>query len=154
MMIDANSLQLRLQGYVDCFAETDPESGLREIHAKGVGGDPTGDLTEVALKYLALGILHGIDQGASRLMIESEGTMNGSCRLAGGSLDIRLPAPPTGLARRMIDIFRCIAGMERDSGTGRIAFGFRNDRFDLDFEVSKDRDRQELSIRLPRVLPA
>lgn len=153
MMVDANSLQLRLQGYVDCFAETDPESELRGIHAKGVGGDATGDLTEVALKYLALSLLHGIDQGASRLMIESEGTMDGSCRLA-GSLDIRLPAPPTGLARRMIDILRCIAGMEKESGTGRIAFGFRNDRFDLDFEVSKDRDRQELSIRLPRVLPA
>ncbi len=152
-MVNVNSLQLRFQGYLDCFAETDPESELREIHAKGVGGDATGDLTEVALKYLALGILHGIDQGASHLMIESEGTMNGSCRLA-GSRDIRLPAPPTGLARSMIDMVRCMAGMEKDSGTGRIACGFRNDRFDLDFEVSRDRDRQELSIRLPRVLPS
>jgi len=144
-MVDANSLQLRLQGYADCFAETDFESELRQIQAKGVGGDPTGDLTEVALKYLALCILHGINQGASHLTIESEGTMNGSCRLI---------APPTGLARRMIEILRCIAGMEQDSGTAKIAFGFRNDRFDLDFQATTDRNRQEILIRLPRVLPA
>ena len=152
-MVDANSLQLRLQGYADCFAETDFESELRQIQAKGVGGDPTGDLTEVALKYLALCILHGINQGASHLTIESEGTMNGSCRLIGGH-EVRLPSPPTGLARRMIEILRCIAGMEQDSGTAKIAFGFRNDRFDLDFQATTDRNRQEILIRLPRVLPA
>lgn len=152
-MIDANSLQLRLQGYADCYAETDPEAELKEIHAKGVAGDATGDLTEVALKYLALSILHGIDQGASHVMIEAEGTMNGSCRLA-GRREIKLPPPPTGLARRMIDILRCVAGVEKESGTGRIAYGFRNDRFDLHFQVSRDGDREELSIHLPRVAPA
>lgn len=152
-MVDVNSLQLRLQGYADCFAETDFESELRQIQVKGVGGDPTGDLTEVALKYLALSILNGIDQGASQLTIESEGTMNGACRLIAGH-EIRLPSPPTGLARRMIEILRCIAGMEKESGAGRIAFGFRNDRFDLDFQVTTDRDRQEISLRLPRVSSA
>jgi len=147
-MRDTSSLHLRLQGYADCFVETDPDLELREISAKGVAGDPTNDLTEVALKYLALAILHGIDQGARKVRIKSKGPVSGSCSLV-GKRKLELPRPPTGLAAHMVSMIRCITDLEKDSDKGMFAYGVRNDLLEIDVEVTRDGEEEELTLNLP-----
>ena len=53
MMKDERNYHLRLQEFCDCYMETDPKKELEKA-AKGVSGDPAGDLDEHALKFLGL----------------------------------------------------------------------------------------------------
>ena len=146
-MKDSNSLHLKLQEYADCFSESDAASELEEISRKGAGGNSTGDLTEVALKYLASAILLGIEKEAKKLQITRAGAMEGECRLL-GKKEVPLPKPPTGLAQAMIGIVRCITGLEADTGESKLAYGLRNDRLDIDVTVHKAGDRESLGLGL------
>jgi hypothetical protein len=148
-MRDSKSLHLKLQEYADCFSETDAAKELEEISEKGAGGDRTGDLTEVALKYLATAILLGIEEEAEKVQITREGAMEGDCRLL-GQTEIILPRPPTGLAREMIGIVRCITDLEADTGESRLAYGIRNDQLDIDVSIHKAGEKESLGLGLVR----
>ena len=142
-MKDSKSLHLKLQEYADCFSESEAARELAEISKKGVGGDITGDLTEVAMKYLASAILRGIEEGAQKLQITRE------CRLL-GKKEIILPSPPAGLAQAMISIVRCITDLEADVGESRLAYGVRNDRLDIDVSVHKAGEKESLGLSLAK----
>ena len=149
MMKDSKSLHLKLQEYADCFSESEAARELAEISKKGVGGDITGDLTEVAMKYLASAILRGIEEGAQKLQITREGPVEGECRLL-GKKEIILPSPPAGLAQAMISIVRCITDLEADVGESRLAYGVRNDRLDIDVSVHKAGEKESLGLSLAK----
>jgi hypothetical protein len=147
-MKDSKSLHLRLQEYADCFSETDAARELQEISRKGAGGDVTGDVTEVALKYLSTAILHGIEKEAQKVQISRDGKMEGECRLL-GKKEIPLPRPPTGLAGEMIGIVRCITDLEQDTGNSKLAYGVRNDSLEIGVSVHRDGDREVMGLSLP-----
>jgi hypothetical protein len=148
-MRDQKSLHLKLQEYADCFSETDAAKELEDISEKGAGADKTGDLTEVALKYLATAILVGIEEEAEKIQITREGAMEGDCRLL-GKTEIILPRPPTGLAREMIGIVRRITDLEADTGESRLACGIRNDRLDMNVSIHKAGEKESLGLGLSR----
>jgi len=146
-MKDHNSLHARLQQYNDCFAEADPRAELRKIASRGIAGEHPQDLTELALKYLSLSILTGVDAGAAKVFYARKGDQNGSCVLAGPRQD-RLPAPPTGVAQEIIEILRRIAGLEQDKAYGALACGVRQDTLRMDVGVARSGDRETLSLTL------
>ncbi len=76
-MKDPKSLHLKLQEYADCYSESDAARELEEISEKGVGGEVTGDMTDVALKYLSSAILRAIEEEAQKLQITREGATQG-----------------------------------------------------------------------------
>ena len=53
MIKDDRNYHQRLQEFCDCYLESDPKKEL-ERASKGVSGDPSGDLDELALKFLGL----------------------------------------------------------------------------------------------------
>ena len=69
MIKDDRNFHQRLQEFCDCYMETDPKKELEKA-AKGVSGDPSGDLDELALKFLGLGIFYGASEKAKRISIE------------------------------------------------------------------------------------
>lgn len=148
-MLDVRNMQLRLQEYTDCFAETDPSAGLREISTKGVEGDATRDFTETALKYLSLALLSAIEENATGIRLASTKEVNGDCFLT-GKKEIRLAAPPAGLSREMIGIVRGITGLEVDQGSSKFSWGIREDRLELTARVEKSGEREVLDLTLPR----
>jgi len=133
-MKDNQNLLAKLQEYIDCFLEADPREEFREITAKGIAGDATGDLTELALKYLALAIIHGVEENARAIAVIHNGDMDGAVVMK-TTEEMRLPDPPSGLARQMADLIRCIAGLEETTGAAEIACGFREDRLALRVET-------------------
>jgi len=147
-MKDSKSLHLKLQEYGDCFSESDAAKELDEISKKGAGGDATADMTDLALKYLSTAILHGIEQEAHKIQITREGSMEGDCRLL-GKTEISLPRPPTGLARQMVSIIRCITDLQADTGESTLAYGLRNDRLEIDVSVHRSGDREVMGLGLP-----
>ncbi|MEW6444211.1 MAG: hypothetical protein AB1640_24975 [bacterium] len=152
-MRDTGSLHLKLQEYADCYMESDPEKELEDISRKGVGGDKTNDPAEVALKYLALAVIDGIERGARRIRIQSNGSMNGSCSLILKSERVPLPAPPSGIAGLMVGIVRCITHLERDTGKSKLVYGLRNDQIEVDVEADRNGAEEEIILHLPQVLP-
>jgi hypothetical protein len=148
-MKDPKSLHLKLQEYADCYSESDAGRELKEISEKGAGGEVMGNTTDVALKYLSSSILHAIEEEAQKLQIARDGDTQGNCKLIGRK-ETPLPKPPTGLAREMIGIVRCITGLEADSGESKLAYGVRNDRFEIDVTVHKSGEKEVMGLTLPR----
>ena len=66
---DDRNFHQRLQEFCDCYLETDPKKELEKA-AKGISGDPSGDLDELALKFLGLGIFYGASEKAKKISIQ------------------------------------------------------------------------------------
>ena len=147
-MKDRRNLHAKMQEYIDCYLEADPQVELREITRKGVEGDATGDMTELALKYLALAVIHGVEEHAKVIGVVHEGDMDGSVVMKTAE-EVQLPDPPTGLAREMAEVIRCIAGMEAAEGQGSISCGFRQDRLELEVEGEQEASREKVLLRIP-----
>jgi len=150
-MNDPANLHSRLQDYADCFLETDPEEGLREISEKGISGEVSGNMTELALKYLSLAILYGVEKDARRIMIFSEGDMAGTCKLMGEE-EIQLPQPPAGLSGEMHRIMRSITHLDADDELSRrLIYGLRGDRLEIDVALVSANDAGVMVLDLPKV---
>lgn len=147
-MKDSNSLHLKLQEYADCYSESDAGRELKEISEKGAGGEVTGDVTDMALKYLSSAILHAIEEDAQKLQITRDGAMQGDCKLI-GKKETSLPKPPIGVAREMVGIVRCITDLETDNGESKLAYGVRNDRLEIDVTVHKSGEKEVMGLTLP-----
>jgi hypothetical protein len=147
-MKDPKSLHLKLQEYADCYSESDAARELEEISEKGAGGEVTGDMTDVALKYLSSAILHAIQEEARKIQISRQGEMEGECRLI-GKKETSLPRPPAGLASEMVGIVRCITGLEGDTGESKLAYGLRNDRLEIDVTVYKSGEKEIMGLSMP-----
>ena len=67
MVLDNRSLHLKLQEYCDCYLETDSKQELEVITKEGLSSDVLGDPEDVAIKFLGLTVLYGIEQKAKRI---------------------------------------------------------------------------------------
>jgi hypothetical protein len=117
---DDRNFHQRLQEFCDCYLETDPKKELEKA-AKGISGDPSGDLDELALKFLGLGIFYGASEKAKRISIErsKEGRVLFIVEARG---QYQLPPPSTKIADRIISIARSITHI--DKAKGRILLNF------------------------------
>ncbi len=62
-MKDVQNLHLKVQELCDCFSTTDPLKEMSEIKT----GE---DRMEAALKWLALSVLHGVNNNAKKVSIK------------------------------------------------------------------------------------
>ena len=85
MVLDNRSLHLKLQEYCDCYLETDPKQELEEITKEGPPSDVLGDPEEVAIKFIGLAVLCGIEQKAKKISFlkTSEGEVSFNIEAAG-----------------------------------------------------------------------
>ena len=114
MIKDDRSYHQRLQEFCDCYMETDPKKEL-ERAALGVSGDPSGDMDELALKFLGLGIFYGAAEKAKSIVIQrsKDGKVNFSVESRG---KYQLPPPSLKVADRMISISRAMSQIAKDQG--------------------------------------
>ena len=147
-MKDGQNLHLKLQEYADCYAEADPSAVLKEISDKGVEGDATHDLGEVALKYLSVALSYAIKEQAKRVVVSRQGEMEGSCEIEGKER-AKLPQPPTGVAKAIVDNVRCITDLGGDSGCATLSYGLRNDSLEIGVSVERSGGKDELTLSLP-----
>ncbi len=149
MIKDDRNYHQRLQEFCDCYLETDPKKEL-ERAAQGVSGDPGGDLDELALKFLGLGIFYGAAEKAKKISIErsKEGKVLFSVESKG---KYQLPSPDVRVADRIISIARSITHIEEAKGKEPVSFGLRNDRLDLTFQFDRKKAAETFSILFPRL---
>lgn len=147
MIKDDRNYHQRLQEFCDCYMETDPKKELEKA-AKGISGDPGGDLDELALKFLGLGIFYGASEKAKKVSIQrsKDGKVLFTVEARG---KYQLPPPNAQVADRIISIARAITHMDEDQGRVPVSFGLRNDRIDITFQFDRKKEEESLSILFP-----
>ena len=148
-MKDDRNYHQRLQEFCDCYLETDPKTEL-ERASKGVSGDPAGDLDELALKFLGLGIFYGASEKAKRISIQrsKDGKVLFTVDARG---KYQLPPPGPKVAERIISIARSITHIDGDEGKEPVSMGLRNDRMDITFQFNRKGAEESLSILFPKL---
>jgi hypothetical protein len=149
MIKDDRNYHQRLQEFCDCYLETDPKKELEKA-ALGVSGDPSGDLDELALKFLGLGIFYGATEKAKKISFDrsKEGKVLFSVESRGR---YQLPPPGVELADRIISIARSITHIDEAKGKEPVSFGLRNDRFDLTFQFDRKKSGETFSVLFPKL---
>jgi len=149
MIKDDRNYHQRLQEFCDCYLETDPKKELEKA-AQGISGDPGGDLDELALKFLGLGIFYGAAEKARRISIErsKEGKVLFSVESRG---KYQLSPPSVQIADRIISIARSITHIDEAKGKEPVSFGLRNDRIDLIFQFDRKKAAEIFSILFPKL---
>jgi hypothetical protein len=149
MIKDDRNFHQRLQEFCDCFMETDPKKELEKA-AKGVSGDPSGDLDELAIKFLGLGIFYGTTEKAKRISVErsKDGKVTFSVESRG---KYQLLPPDTQVADRIISIARSITHIDEDQGKVPVSLGLRNDRIELTFQFDRKGGGETFSIFFPEL---
>jgi len=140
-MTTERSYHLRLQEFCDCFMETDPKKELEKASA-GISGDPTGDLDELALKFLGLAIFYGASEkakdGKVLFTVDAKG-------------EYQLPPPSLRVSDRVIHIARSITHIDGDKGKLPVSMGLRNDRIDLTFQFDRKSEGESFTISFPEL---
>ncbi len=149
MIKDDRNYHLRLQEFCDCYMETDPKSELEKA-AKGVSGDPAGDLDEHALKFLGLSIFYGASEKAKSVSLRrsKDGKVTFNVDSRGR---YKLPSPSTKVADHVISIGRSITHIDSDQGKLPVSFGLRNERIDLTFQFDKKAGEETFTIFFPEL---
>jgi hypothetical protein len=149
MIKDDRNYHQRLQEFCDCYMETDPKKELEKA-AKGISGDPSEDLDELALKFLGLGIFYGASEKAKKISIEraKEGKILFSVESRG---KYQLPPPSVQVADRIISIARAITHIDKAKGKEPVSLGLRNDRIELTLQFDQKKNGEAFSILFPKL---
>ena len=149
MIKDDRNYHQRLQEFCDCYMETDPKKEL-ERASRGISGDPSGDLDELALKFLGLGIFYGVAEKAKKISIvkPKEGKVLFTVESRG---QYQLPPPSPQVADRIIFIARAITHVDEDHGKVPVSLGLRNDRIELTFQFDLKAGGETFSIHFPEL---
>ncbi len=149
MIKDDRNYHQRLQEFCDCYMETNPKKEL-ENAAKGISGDPGGNLDELALKFLGLGVFYGASEKAKKISLQrsKDGKVLFTVESRG---QYQLPPPSTQLADRIISIARSITHLEEDRGKEQVSLGLRNDRMDITFQFDRKDGGESFLILFPEL---
>jgi hypothetical protein len=148
MVLDKRNLHLRLQEYCDCYMETDFKKELETISRSGVSADVTEDPEEVAVKFVGLAILYGLEENAKRISVVkgNGGEVQVNVEAAG---KYKLPQPSSALADRIIEVMHSITHVDSDTGRSPLALGLRNDNLELGVEFNAESGKKWVSISFP-----
>jgi hypothetical protein len=129
--------------------ETDPKKELKKA-SQGISRNPSGDLDELALKFLGLAIFYGASEKAKKILIErsKDGKVSFSVESRG---KYQLPPPNPKVADRIISIARSITHIDEDQGKVPVSLGIRNDRIELTFQFDKKAEGETFSILFPEL---
>lgn len=139
-MKDKGSLHLKVQEMCDCFATTDP---LKEM---SVVKDDT-DKEEAALKWLALAVLHGVNNNAKKISITR--LDNGNVKVTAKYRKTDLPSPGSEVAEKIIETVIGITHIEGGEGKTPLALGIRDSSIDLSIKMKTKNGGKKVTIKFP-----
>lgn len=139
-MKDKSNLHQKVQEMCDCYSTTD---FLKEMSK--IINDEQKD--EAALKWMALAVLHGLNNNASKISLSR--TTDGKAAVTAEYRITELPSPGPDVASQVIDAFRAITHLESGSHKTTLAFGFRENSFELKLKIKKEDEREKITISFP-----
>lgn len=139
-MKDASNLHLKVQNLCDCFATTDPLKEMSEVSRDT-------DTEEAALKWIALAVLHGINNNAEEVAIMT--TADGKVKVTAEYRKTDLPSPGTVVGEKIVQAIRSITDMEDARDESILALGIRNNSMDLKIKARREGKDEKIVIVFP-----
>ena len=139
-MKDTKNLHLKVQELCDCFSTTDPLKEMSKLK------NDTNSL-DAALKWLALSVLHGVNNNAKEISIRQE--EDGVVSVIAEYRDTELPSPGPEVAAGIFEAVREMTHIEDDKGNIKFAMGIRDSSLDLDISVKNKNGNRKISIKFP-----
>jgi hypothetical protein len=140
MMKHRDSVHLKVQEFVDCFATTDPLKEMSAITADS-------ETKEAALKWLALAAIHGINAGAERISLRISG--DGKSHVEAKYREAELPSPGNRIGTEVLELVRKIAHLDTGEGTLPFSLGIRDDSLLLNVVVGREGGEPYLRLEFP-----
>ncbi len=139
-MKDERNLHLKVQELCDCFATTDPLREMSQIPSAAGEED-------IALKWLALAALHGVNSNASKITL-SKGE-DGNVRVTAEYRPSDLPSPGAAVGDQILAAIRGITHIEADKGKTQLALGLRDSSIDLAVKIKSKKGHEKVSLKFP-----
>jgi hypothetical protein len=139
-MKDSENLQLKVQELCDCYSTTDPLKEMSEIKKDE-------NSLEGALKWLALTVLHGVNNNARKISIKQAN--DGRVSVTAEYRDSDLPDPGSAVASNIFEAVRQITHIEGEKGKTQLALGLKDSNLDLTVGVKDKADYKKISIKFP-----
>lgn len=139
-MKDSSSLHLKVQELCDCFATSDPLKEMSVIKDEE-------QHEEAALKWLALAVLHGINNNAEKIYISEN--KDGDIQVSAKYRKTVLPSPGKAIGGKIIETVRNITHLDDPKGTTPLAFGFRNNSMELQISAKDKKGEKKITIEFP-----
>jgi len=139
-MKESANPHLKVQELCDCYAETDP---LKEMST--IIREPATE--EAALKWIALAVLHGINNNAEKISLSKEAS--GKVEVTATYRTTELPTPGEETGARILAIARAITHIETDKGKTALALGFRGNSLELKLKIKKDHHQDRVTFHFP-----
>ncbi|MFA5905567.1 MAG: hypothetical protein WC836_16675, partial [Desulfobacula sp.] len=111
-MKDMDNLHLKVQEFCDCFSTTDPLKEMSELKNDK-------NSLDAALKWLALSVLHGINNNAKEITIRQED--EGKVSVIAEYRNAELPSPGPEVAAGIFEAVREMTHIEDDKGSIKFA---------------------------------
>jgi len=139
-MKDNENLHLKVQELCDCFSTTDPLKEMSELKNDK-------NSLDAALKWLALSVLHGVNNNAKEISIRQDD--GGAVSVVAEYRDTELPSPGPDVAAIIFEAVREMTHIEGDDGKVRFAMGIRDSSLDLSISVKDKNGNRKISIKFP-----
>jgi hypothetical protein len=140
-MKDKRSLHLKVQELCDCYATADP---LREMSLLA----KMEDKEEAALKWLALALLHGVNDNAKKISVFS--SKDGEIKVTAQYRKAQLPSPGPEIGGNIMTAVRDITHLEESEGETALAVGIRESRLEIAVRVKQDDEGETVTIEFPK----
>ena len=139
-MNDSSNKHQKVQEMCDCYATTDPLKEMSKLQHEA-------DAEEASIKWIALAVLHGINNNAEEISINK--AKDGSVRVIAEYRKAELPSPDESISQKIIDSFKEILHVDSSQGDSTLAFGFRNGSMDLKVRTREESGDQKVTIKFP-----
>jgi len=140
-MKDARSFHLKVQELCDCFATSDP---LREMSLI----PQEGNKEEGALKWLALAVLHGINDNAKEISVTK--SIDGKVTVIAKYRKSELPSPGTEIGQKIFEAVKAVTHIDSAQGKTPLALGVRDSSLELKVEVERESGSETVTIGFPK----
>jgi hypothetical protein len=136
-MKEKRNLHLKVQEMADCYATSDPLNEMATLSRET-------DLEQAAVKWLALAVLHGINNNAEKITIRSG--QDGRVQVTAEYRPSELPAPSADIAAAVVQTVREITHIEGDKGKLPLSVGIRDSSTTIKVKLKAKDDGTKISL--------
>jgi len=119
------------------------ERSAKEMAA--LKGEP--DSEEGALKWIALAVLHGINDNAKKISVSR--AADGEITITAKYRESELPSPGAAIGGKIFDVVKGITHIEGEKGKVPVAIGIRDSSIELKVRVAQDGKAEEVVLEFP-----
>ena len=139
-MRDSSNLHQKVQEMCDCYATNDPLNEMSKMqHEK--------DVEEAAIKWIALAVLHGINNNAEEISIEQKKA--GTVKVIAEYRKAELPPPDGAISEKIISTLKDIIHVDSSQGDSTLAFGLRDESLDLHVRTREEGGDSKVTLKFP-----